>query len=69
MTLFGNNFFIRWKSKCRKQEKEIERLKESMEQINMKNEEILKENIAGKTQTNNGGCDVIVEFEIMQIRI
>lgn len=44
----------RWKSKCRKQEKEIDRLKESVEQINGKNEEILKENIAGKTQANNG---------------
>ena len=44
----------RWKTKCRKQEKEIDRLKESIDQINTKNEEILKENIAGKTQTNNG---------------
>lgn len=44
----------RWKSKCRKQEKEIDRLKESVEQINGKNEEILKESIAGKTQANNG---------------
>jgi len=29
-------------------------MKESLDQINSKNEEILKDNIAGKTQANNG---------------
>ncbi|CAK8678249.1 unnamed protein product [Clavelina lepadiformis] len=42
-----------WKAKCRKQEKENERLQDTIDQLNSKNEEIVKENITGKTQANN----------------
>nr|CAB3229879.1 centrosomal protein of 128 kDa-like [Phallusia mammillata] len=42
-----------WKTKCRKNEKEIERLRENVEQLTTRNEEMVKENIASKTQANN----------------
>lgn len=46
----------RYKSKCKKLEKECERLQDNVDKLNEKNDALVKDCHASKSQANNGEC-------------